>query len=500
MELVYLWVEDYKNIKRLGFNFSPRFECEYDEITKELTIDENEDYLENFFGENINITAIVGENGSGKSSLTYQNMYNMKSFKIIYENDILNIYKSIYIEEISNQVTIINNTKYKDWTILDDKPEINVTGINDKGKAITEDDILKDKHMYNSQDSIYFNWDIINFNDYEEYIEEYLYNSTRYNPSILIPMLIENTEKQDINYKFFQKKIIKKIINFYFKFSTKEFLFNPATISINYEALKIKEHDTAERKEISNLIRHESTGTYWNDISLNNFYKNIYAGREELFNNLIDKNEIKVNISDQKKRNIFDLSHGERSLFILMLLVYLEALDKDKNLIIYLDEPDSTLHPQWQKKFLSHLVNVFSDFTHKIHFIITSHSPFILSDLPKENVIFLKNGKQDKSVDINPFGANIHTLLSHGFFMQDGLMGEFAKEKINDVYKFLSDKNYAGDMNKDKAEQIIKIIGEPVLQKELQKLFDKNTHTNIDERIKAHENEIARLKAQKDKQ
>ena len=69
MELVYLWVEDYKNIQKQGFNFSPRFSCEYDEETKELTIDKNDDCVENFFGDNINITAIVGKNGSGKSSL-----------------------------------------------------------------------------------------------------------------------------------------------------------------------------------------------------------------------------------------------------------------------------------------------------------------------------------------------------------------------------------------------------------------------------------------------
>ena len=29
MELVYLWVEEYKNIRNQGFNFSPRFECEF---------------------------------------------------------------------------------------------------------------------------------------------------------------------------------------------------------------------------------------------------------------------------------------------------------------------------------------------------------------------------------------------------------------------------------------------------------------------------------------
>ena len=29
MELVYLWVEKYKNIKNQGFNFSRRFMCKY---------------------------------------------------------------------------------------------------------------------------------------------------------------------------------------------------------------------------------------------------------------------------------------------------------------------------------------------------------------------------------------------------------------------------------------------------------------------------------------
>lgn len=69
MELVYLYVEKYKNIQKQGFNFSSRFTCKYDEDKKELKIDENKNYIENFFADNINITAIVGENGSGKSNI-----------------------------------------------------------------------------------------------------------------------------------------------------------------------------------------------------------------------------------------------------------------------------------------------------------------------------------------------------------------------------------------------------------------------------------------------
>ena len=82
MELVYLWVEDYKNIRKQGFDFSPRFECEFfPEYEKDLNgieklkdnckliIKPKENYVEDFFSKNINITAIIGENGTGKSSV-----------------------------------------------------------------------------------------------------------------------------------------------------------------------------------------------------------------------------------------------------------------------------------------------------------------------------------------------------------------------------------------------------------------------------------------------
>lgn len=119
MELVYLWVEEYKNIKNQGFNFSPRFECEFD--GENLTINENKDYM-SIFPDNINVTAIVGENGSGKSCVLdlinndgYENPkvspypiihYNLKTINIYYNKK----ENKLYFDTRNLNVIIENKT------------------------------------------------------------------------------------------------------------------------------------------------------------------------------------------------------------------------------------------------------------------------------------------------------------------------------------------------------------------------------------------------------
>jgi len=113
--------------------------------------------------------------------------------------------------------------------------------------------------------------------------------------------------------------------------------------------------------------------------------------------------------------------------------------------------------------------------------IFITHSPFILSDIPKENVIFLEKGKQVYPFEDNQqtFGANIHTLLSHGFFMKDGLMGEFAKDKIDTVIKYLNQTKLSDD-EIIYCENIISIIGEPIIKRQLQKMLDSKRLCEID--------------------
>lgn len=70
MELIYIWIEDYRNIYKQGFNLSSKWEVEFDEGENKISINSNPKHVEGFFPAGItNVTAVVGENGAGKSNL-----------------------------------------------------------------------------------------------------------------------------------------------------------------------------------------------------------------------------------------------------------------------------------------------------------------------------------------------------------------------------------------------------------------------------------------------
>ncbi|MBT2666142.1 hypothetical protein J7J00_11560 [Bacillus sp. ISL-4] len=74
MEFVYYWIDDFRDvIKEQGYNFGDQLLFDYDHNKKELKIKENKLYVKDFFNLNgeqkvKNLTAIVGQNGVGKST------------------------------------------------------------------------------------------------------------------------------------------------------------------------------------------------------------------------------------------------------------------------------------------------------------------------------------------------------------------------------------------------------------------------------------------------
>lgn len=79
------------------------------------------------------------------------------------------------------------------------------------------------------------------------------------------------------------------------------------------------------------------------------------------------------------------------------------------------------------------------------------------------------------------FGANIHALYQNAFFLNDGLaMGKFAQERIN-IWIEEAEK-----ANPQKMKQIINMIGEPLICRELRKIIGRRQET-IREKAKNEE-------------
>lgn len=231
-----------------------------------------------------------------------------------------------------------------------------------------------------------------------------------------------------------------------------------------------------------------------NDLSLS--FEKVILKNNEAFYNYIQKIFSDINSYSYVLRYIrvkeLEISSGERALRnFLSWLVLIPKLDEIMNIkrenyeskLLLIDEIDLYLHPEWQRQIIQKLINSINEIEKdkKVQIIITSHSPIILSDFPRENVIYLKKIKGKTVVDYNyhdqSFGSNIYTLLKDIFFLKNGAVGEFAKCKIIKVYEEL----YSKDCNNKELEHqnLINLIGDEFVRKEMQRLFEKKYNEKL---------------------
>ncbi|RXJ83272.1 AAA family ATPase [Arcobacter cloacae] len=427
MELVYLWVEEYKNIRNQGFNFSPRFECEFKDGV--LTINENKDYV-SIFPDNINVTAIVGENGSGKSSI----------------------------------LEILANGSGKDFLcIFEIQTEGNkVLKYFSKRNIKTDIELIQNFDIFKSKQFIY-----ISMSPFENTIEDEVRN-----------LSIANNKFTADNFNNYQAYTSSLLLT-----------------QMDYKNILLKEFSINEPHKLTIIEENKTITLLINSDDFNQYFANDLTNKNMKFE-FYEKNNTLIRFSSGQKAILYYLS---------CFLYIQEKITKD--CIVLFDEIELFLHPMWQQKILNIFLRVIEKIPKKMpmHLIIPSHSPFILSDIPKENVIFLEKYKEkdeevkkaiqgigncknaSKDIKLKTFGANIHTLLSNGFFMIDGLMGEFAKSKIEEIKKFyelIQELQKKGKENKElwkksykrrkkRFENIQKIIGEPFLKTIIKNYLDE---------------------------
>jgi len=213
------------------------------------------------------------------------------------------------------------------------------------------------------------------------------------------------------------------------------------------------------------------------------------------------------------KTNI-NLSYGEKCLLNLYSTIFNFTVSNDhtrkrENYLVILDEADLGYHPMWKRKFVDTLNKtlpiIFEELTPMIsegnswlpnprystpnvQIIFTTHDPLSLSDIPNNNVVYLKrrNGFtkvlefDDIQRPTKTFGANISDLIADSFFVTDGLIGDFVKEKIEDTIEWINVNVILENRQTETFDQeliyhkkLISIIDEPIIKLKLSEMISE---------------------------
>jgi len=160
---------------------------------------------------------------------------------------------------------------------------------------------------------------------------------------------------------------------------------------------------------------------------------------------------------------------------------------------IVLDEIELYYHPEYQRRFiqllLANLAQLSLNRVKGLNVIFSTHSPFILSDIPGQQVLKLENGRVKTLETVEKtFGSNIHEMLAASFFLQDELIGAFARDQIesmitelNFLEKLRDNEKQADFFEQLRSEELesrvlfkkIDMIGERVIRLKLILLYDQ---------------------------
>lgn len=155
-----------------------------------------------------------------------------------------------------------------------------------------------------------------------------------------------------------------------------------------------------------------------------------------------------------KKYSLVDGSSGEGNL--IFTLVNILAKIKENSLVL-IDEPEISLHPNWQIKYIHLLKELLKDY-YNCHIIIATHSHFMVSDIDKKSssLTILKNegGKiVSYTNDGDTYGWSAENILYNVFGVPTNRNYYLANE-IDDILNDLS----TGKNNNQTKAKLKKII------------------------------------------
>ena len=467
MKIKELWIEDYKLLQ--DFN---------------ITLDEQ-------------LIVLIGQNGSGKSTLLE---FVATIFYDLYEHFVLEKgtkpqydFKLRYEIEYSGnlyEIYITANKKTKEYY------EINIKRNNEKSKKYSKPEIKKEFAIGDEDDKkgyknllpqnivMYYSGISKNLENKfklfqkENFIDKSLDGAINIEQPFFY-FLHENFSTLLIGLLSYQYGDVPKTLEEQFKISS----FESINIVLKKPSwakpkAKAKEFWGAKGDLATFLMRMLAVlNTNERDITENNISFNFttqeqlqgiweFYGEEKSFfeylttlqaNDLIENIEIIIN-KDNKIISHNGLSEGEKQ---LLTILGLKELLSTENTLFLLDEPDTYLHPKWQRDFIQKVLVQEDTLDSKTSFIVTSHSANIISGLRKKQlkVIDKENNKAMlKEISFNPYGKPVDMLLID-FFNLTGLRFREVDEEIERLKNYLSSDSYHEETFLEDLEKLGNDIG-----------------------------------------
>lgn len=123
------------------------------------------------------------------------------------------------------------------------------------------------------------------------------------------------------------------------------------------------------------------------------------------------------------------ISSGENQLVLGLLGIFANI---EKNALILIDEPEISLHPNWQIQYISLLKKMFAKYS-DCHFIITTHSHFLISNLENDSSSIISLEKANNQLSATLLGMDVY--------------GWSAEEILYNIFKVRTTRNFYLEMD-----------------------------------------------------
>jgi len=150
-----------------------------------------------------------------------------------------------------------------------------------------------------------------------------------------------------------------------------------------------------------------------------------------------------------------EISSGEYHLLNSLIGMFANIT---KDSLILIDEPEISLHPNWQMRYITFLKKVFANFS-SCHFILSTHSHFLVSDL------------EGKSSSVTALVRDLETNKLSAKLLKANTFGWSAEEVLYSVFNVRSVRNYFLEQD---LTNLLGLIGQNSKdKKEIKRLIDR---------------------------